>query len=102
MDGDIANADDPSMIATPPQIKAARALLGWSPIDLAQRMEVSKSTVSRLEDNDGPSSVKSLKLATEVLSAAGIIFLERDQVAGDGVRLASPRAASIAQPDERQ
>jgi DNA-binding XRE family transcriptional regulator len=102
MDAAMANANAGRMIATPAQIKAARALLGWSTADLAERMGVARNTVTRLEDPDWSPSAKTLRQATEILGAAGIIFLERDHVAGDGVRLATPRGAGVAEPDEDQ
>ena len=36
------------------QIKAARALLGWSQGDLAQHSSISEPTIARLESVDGP------------------------------------------------
>ena len=36
------------------QIKAARALLGWSQEDLAQHSAISEPTIARLESTDGP------------------------------------------------
>ena len=102
MDDAVANANDVRMIATPAQIKAARALLGWSTADLAERLGVARNTVTRLEDPEWSPSAKTLRHATEILAKAGIIFLERDHRAGDGVRLAAPRAAGAAEPGSVQ
>jgi transcriptional regulator with XRE-family HTH domain len=90
------------MIATSVQIKAARALLRWSVKDLADKIGIDPSAVTRIEADAKSMSRAAQIRATEVLSAAGIIFLERDDVAGDGVRLATPRVAGVAKQDEGQ
>ena len=87
------------MIATPAQIKAARALLGWSTEDLAQRMGLARNSITRLENENLATNASGLARATKILEAAGIIFLARDIVAGDGVRLAGPRAPYETQPE---
>ena len=69
------------------QMKAARALLGWSQEDLSKAAEVSLPTVKRLEAADGLLGGRERtgeKLLTALLSA-GIEFLEGD---APGVRLA--------------
>lgn len=71
------------------QIKAARALLGWSQFDLARHSAVSQPTIARLEAEDGllggrkATSEKILKALIE----AGIEFLPHNR-GGIGVRLA--------------
>jgi transcriptional regulator with XRE-family HTH domain len=92
MDAPTAITDDAPMIATPAQIKAARALLGWSTEDLAERMGLARNSITRLENESLGTNASGLARATEILETAGIIFLARDIVAGDGVRLARPRA----------
>jgi predicted transcriptional regulator len=70
------------------QVKAARALLGWSQDDLAKESGVSKPTVARLETTDGKlggyADTRN-KLVT-ALESAGVIFVEENG-AGPGVRL---------------
>jgi transcriptional regulator with XRE-family HTH domain len=71
---------------TAPQLRAARALLGWSQDDLARRSKVSKPTIVRLEHGEGeiggyPSTRGKLQRALE---AAGIEFTNRGE---PGVRL---------------
>jgi transcriptional regulator with XRE-family HTH domain len=74
------------------QIKAARALLGWDQQELAHHSKVGIATIRRIEANDGP--VKSTTTTTwrlqEALERAGIIFIDGDDRAGPGVRLATP------------
>ncbi|MBR9763870.1 MAG: helix-turn-helix domain-containing protein [Rhodobacteraceae bacterium] len=70
------------------QIKAARALLGWSQHDLATACGVSYPTIARLEKVDGPlggraSTVEAIRTALE---EAGIEFIPQNG-GGAGVRL---------------
>ncbi|MCJ2082686.1 helix-turn-helix domain-containing protein [Methylobacterium sp. J-090] len=70
------------------QVKAARALLGWSQGDLAERSSVSKPTVARLEtgggDLGGYADTRDKILAA--LEAAGVEFIPENG-GGAGVRL---------------
>lgn len=79
-------------MVTTRQIKAARALLGWSQSDLARKSGVSEPTIARLESADGvlggrKKTGEKIKKAIEV---AGIIFFEENG-GGEGVRLRNPR-----------
>lgn len=70
------------------QIKAARALLGWSQDDLAQNSGVSAPTVKRLEAADGdiggrPETGEALIAALEM---AGVEFIAENG-GGAGVRM---------------
>jgi transcriptional regulator with XRE-family HTH domain len=70
------------------QIKAARALLGWSQNDLAQKAGVSIPTIKRLEAEDGLLGGRSetgSKINT-ALQAAGVEFIDENG-GGAGVRL---------------
>jgi len=69
------------------QIKAARALLGWSQSDLARRSGVSEPTIARLESVDGQlggreETVRKIRTALE---NSGIEFI--DENGSPGVRL---------------
>ncbi len=70
------------------QIKAARALLGWSQADLAQMSKVSEPTIARLEASDGELGGREVtaRKIQEAFEAAGILFLDSDGL-GPGVRL---------------
>ena len=75
-------------MVTTRQVKAARALLGWSQADLAKRSGVSEPTVARLESVDGElggrqDTAEKLRAAIKV---AGIEFIEENG-GGLGVRL---------------
>ena len=70
------------------QVKAARALLGWSQGDLARRSGVSEPTIARLETLDGPlagreSTSRKIQIALE---AGGVQFIDENG-GGPGVRL---------------
>ena len=75
------------------QVKAARALLGWSQSDLAAASGVSLPTVKRLEAGDGDLGGRAATVAAirAALEAAGVVFLDQNG-GGPGVRLARPRA----------
>jgi transcriptional regulator with XRE-family HTH domain len=80
------------------QIKAARALLGWSSTKLADAAGISHPTIRRLEARDGdlggrPDTIERLGRALE---AAGIEFLDGPQ---PGVRLKAKGPATIP-PEE--
>lgn len=68
------------------QIRAARALLGWSVRDLARRAVVSIATVNLIEDATGlPSTTRGqLDAIQSTLEAEGIEFLNGE---APGVRL---------------
>ena len=73
------------------QIKAARALLGWSQSDLAKESGVSEPTVARLESLEGKLGGREMtaeKIRT-ALEAAGIQFIDENG-GGAGVRLRKP------------
>jgi len=66
-------------------IKAARALLGWTQSDLAERSGVSEPTIKRLESTDGPLGGRE-NTADKIINAlrdAGIEFFNDDEM---GVR----------------
>jgi predicted transcriptional regulator len=70
------------------QVKAARALLGWSQSDLARRSGISEPTIARLESVDGQlggreETVRKIRAALE---NSGIEFIDGNG-GGPGVRL---------------
>jgi len=74
------------------QVKAARALVGWSQDQLAEASGVSLPTIKRLEAGDGglggrASTGEALQSALE---AAGVIFIDENGE-GPGVRLRKER-----------
>ncbi|HME99250.1 MAG TPA: helix-turn-helix domain-containing protein [Terriglobia bacterium] len=70
------------------QIKAARALLGWSQAELARRSGVSEPTIARLESADGTLGGRGAtgdKIRTAI-EAGGVQFIQEDG-GGAGVRM---------------
>ncbi|MGY6709023.1 MAG: helix-turn-helix transcriptional regulator [Rhizobiaceae bacterium] len=73
------------------QVKAARALLGWSQADLALASGVSEPTVKRLECREGllGGRADTGDKIVNALEEAGIIIVEQNGQ-GPGVRLRKP------------
>ena len=71
-----------------PQIRAARALLGWSAAELAARAGISYPTVQRAEAVNGIPGMRTPNLAAiqRALEAGGIVFLDESDDGGGGVR----------------
>lgn len=70
------------------QIRAARALLGWTAADLAEKSGVSYPTIQRLDATKGPvgGRFETVDAVRKALEAAGIQFLNVGSVAsGNGV-----------------
>jgi predicted transcriptional regulator len=73
------------------QIRAARALLGWSQQQLADKAIVSLNALARLEKGSVDSRVSTLQAVETALAKAGVEFLSSD-IKGEGVRLKNPKA----------
>lgn len=71
------------------QIKAGRALLGWTQTNLAEYSEVSLATIAKMELNDGLiTGNKVTKSAIRrAFEDADIMFIDADDGGGVGVRL---------------
>ncbi|MCU1526659.1 MAG: transcriptional regulator, family [Frondihabitans sp.] len=72
------------------QLKAARALCGWSRDDLAKTSGVSEITIKRIEAGPGSSPIDCRESTARKLIAAleadGVTFLPDDEPGGPGVR----------------
>ncbi|RAI01070.1 transcriptional regulator [Acuticoccus sediminis] len=77
------------------QVKAARALLGWSQSDLSAWSGVSAPTIARLEAIDGPLGGRAytVRRICQALEAGGIQFILASR-RGVGVRLKTARKAT--------
>jgi len=74
------------------QVKAARALLGWSQDDLAAASGISVPTIARLEAKDGKSiggRASTEQAIRSALEAASVEFIMPNG-GGPGVRLTRP------------
>jgi predicted transcriptional regulator len=76
---------------TPRQIRAARALLGWSQQQLADRAIVSLNAVTRLEKGKVDSRRSTVDAIEKTLIKAGVEFLPAGE-RGEGVRMKSPKS----------
>src|SRR5438105_11710593 len=78
-------------LTTVEQLRAARALLGWSQSELASRARLSLPTVKRVEAGFGPTvSEDARRKLQEALEIAGLEFLEENG-SGRGVRFRKSR-----------
>jgi transcriptional regulator with XRE-family HTH domain len=77
----------------PPQIRAARALLGWRQEDLSKASGVGAATVRRIEraNSNATSYISTLARIQVALETAGIEFMGDDGSAGMGVRIAKSK-----------
>jgi transcriptional regulator with XRE-family HTH domain len=73
-------------------MRAARALLGWSQVELSTAAGVSLPTIKRLEPGDGAltGSHQTIDAIRRALEAAGVIFVPENGE-GPGVRLRKER-----------
>ena len=79
------------LVVTTEQLRAARALLGWSQSELAARAGLSLPTVKRLEGGFGPRvSDDARSKLQSAIEAAGIQFIEENG-GGLGVRFRKRR-----------
>lgn len=73
------------------QLRAARALLGWSQTQLAEKAGLSVETIKRLEGMKGPldaTKVSTLESIVKAFDKAGVEFTNGD---APGVRLRAKR-----------
>jgi len=71
------------------QVKAARALVGWSQAELASRSGISLPTIKRIEAEDAGElggRADTAQAITAALESAGVIFVAENGE-GPGVRL---------------
>ena len=71
------------------QVRAAKALLGWSGNDLAEKAGIGLSTIRRIEGCDGlleAASIKTLQAIQKALELGGVEFLGTSED-NPGVRL---------------
>ena len=76
-----------NLVVTAEQLRAARALLGWSQTELAKRAGMSLPTVKRVETERGPRVSKEARSALRrALALGGVEFIDENG-GGAGVRL---------------
>jgi predicted transcriptional regulator len=70
------------------QIRAARALLGWSQQALADKAVVSLNAVTRLERDEVDPRFSTVMAVQKAITKAGVEFISADERKGEGVRMA--------------
>ena len=71
------------------QIRAARALLGWSQQQLADKAVVSVNALKRLERSSVDTRISTMSSVQKALETAGVEFISAG-MKGEGVRLSEP------------
>ncbi len=86
----VARADSAAMV-TARQIRAARALLGWSQQTLADEAIVALNAVTRLERGEVDPRVSTMNAVEKAIRKAGIEFISAANGKGEGVRMATAK-----------
>ena len=73
----------------PSQVKAARALLGWTQQDLANRSKIGVSTVADFERSERTPVANNLSAIRTTLEQAGIVFIAGSAFLGSRSRISS-------------
>ena len=84
-------------IVIPPQVRAARALLGWSQEDLAREAGVAVTTVRDVEAEKRAETTAAGEVV-RALKNGGVEFVAGSATGGPGVRLAGDRPNVIRRP----
>lgn len=71
---------------TPSQVRAARALLGWTREQLSAACATPIRTLDRLESGEGTPQRRTLDAVRAALETAGVVLIEQNG-GGPGVRL---------------
>ena len=79
-------------MVTPREVRAARAMLGWTRQQLADRAVLSLNAVVRLEQGVVDTRTSTIMAVRRALEAAGIEFLSLSE-SNEGVRLRLPRSS---------
>src|SRR5579862_5032644 len=85
-------------VVVPAQIRAGRALLGWSQEQLAQEAEVGLSTVRDTESERRAADTQAVASIRRALWNGGVVFVSGRQGEGPGVRLVADRPNVIRRP----
>jgi|HubBroStandDraft_4_1064222.scaffolds.fasta_scaffold30039_1 predicted transcriptional regulator len=83
---DIIGTDSyPKKMITRAQIRAARALIGWTQADLAQASGVSEVAIKNLERGVTDPRVSTISNIRAAFDEAGVIFLDAGDIRNGGV-----------------
>jgi transcriptional regulator with XRE-family HTH domain len=81
---------------TPPQIRAARAIIGWKQTDLAAASGVSEVSIKNIERGATDPRSSTLDAIQKAFLKAGVVFLDAGdtRAGGPGVRLTKDGGAA--------
>ena len=85
-------------IVTPGQCRAARALLGWTQIDLAKAAGIGQSTVANFERSKLVVAAKSITKMQLALEDAGIEFTDGKRLGSEDEGLIGDNGSVIPRP----
>jgi len=77
---------------TPAQLRAARAIVGWSREELADKSGMSPQAIREFELGSSDPKMGTVQKWKRALEAAGVAFLDETDTDGPGVRLRKARA----------
>lgn len=83
----VGRAPTPAGMLTPAQLRAARALIGWSREDLATQSGVGANTTKDFEINGSDPKLGTVLKWRRALETAGVEFIDETATGGPGVRL---------------
>lgn len=72
------------------QIRAGRALLGWSQQELADRAILSRNAVAQMERGEVDPRTSTVEAVRRVLEKNGVVFIAAGGRLGEGVRAMFP------------
>jgi len=72
------------------QIRAGRALLGWSQQELADRAILSRNAVAKMERGEVDPRTSTIEAVRRVLEQNGVLFVAASGRVGEGVRALAP------------
>ena len=81
-----------TLMLTPKQCKAARALLGWTQSDLSEKSGVGTGTVKDFESERHAINSKALTSIIRAFQKAGLILYFDGDGGGPGVRVKEPES----------
>ena len=76
-----------AFMLTPAQLRAARALLGWSRDKLAEKSGTAAETIQGFESRGSDPKLSTLHKWVRALEAGGVRFIDDAEDGGPGVRM---------------
>jgi transcriptional regulator with XRE-family HTH domain len=83
----VVTAHNPMPMLTPAQLRAARAIVGWSREELAEKSGMSAQAIREFELGSSDPKMGTVQRWKRALEAAGVAFIDETELDGPGVRL---------------